>query len=280
MHRWELTGWTLFEESDNFQTQSNSGDPILARPFINQTTGLPDAQIISLAGFADGSFQSEYDRSLFGIEPLAFFCLNGDACRSLEFFTGYRYLRYEDELRLTERVRPEPGGLIAPGTEFLVEDTFTAENNFHVLPLGLHFVRRSGEWRVSARGSVSLGFVNQVVTVHGRTTSFVNGAVDAVEEAGFLALSSNSGEHDRNRFAVLPELNLELHRAVGEGKWIHVGYTLLYLNDVVRAPAHIDTTIDPNLIPPALAAGTRPAFSFNSDDELLHGLNAGFEWHY
>ena len=280
LSRWELSGWSLFERSDSGLFESSEGDPILARPFTNATTGLPDAQVLSLAGFADGSLRSEYDRSLFGIEPLAFFCLSGNGCASLEAFTGYRYLHYEDELRLIERVRPQASGLIAPGSELLVEDTFSATNDYHLLPLGLHYVRRSEGWRVSARASVSLGFVNQEVAIHGRTTSSVGGVVDSVDTGGLLALASNSGSHDRTEFAFVPEINLQLHRALGKGVWANVGYTLLYLNEVVRAPAHIDTTIDPNQLPPATGAGVRPAFAWNSGGELLHGLNAGLEWHY
>jgi len=280
LSRWELSGWTLFERSDNDFFESTGGNPILARPFTDPTTGLPNAQVLSLAGFADGSLRSEYDRSLFGIEPLAFFCVSGNGCASLEVFTGYRYLRYQDELRLTERVQLTPGGLIAPGSELLVEDTFSATNDFHMLPLGLNYVRRNGGWRVSARGSVSFGLVRQEVRIQGRTTSSVGGVVTSVETGGFLALPSNIGTYDRTRFALVPELNLQLHRSLGKGVWVNVGYTLLYLNDVVRAPAHIDTTIDPVQLPPAIGTGTRPAFAFNSGGELLHGLNAGLEWHF
>ena len=253
----------------------------MARPFINASTGLADAQVLSLAGVADGSFRSEYDRSLFGIEPLAFFCMSGNGCASLEAFTGYRYLHYEDELRMTETVSLTAGGSIAPGSQLLVEDTFSATNDFHMLPLGLHYVRRNGGWRVSARGSVSIGFVSQEVRIQGRTTSSVGGTITSVDNTGgLLALPSNIGTYDRTEFAFVPELNLQLHRALGNGVWANVGYTLLYLNDVVRAPAHIDTTIDPVQLPPATGTGTRPAFAFTSDGELLHGLNAGLEWHY
>ncbi len=280
LSRWELSGWSLFERSDNSFFESTGGDPILARPFDNVSTGLADAQVLSLAGVADGSFRSEYDRSLFGIEPLAFFCVSGNGCASLEAFTGYRYLHYEDELRLTETVTPAAGGIVAPGSQLLVEDTFAASNDYHMLPLGLHYVRRNGGWRVSARGSVSIGFVSQEVRIHGRTTSSVGDVVTSVDTGGLFALPSNTGTYDRNEFAFVPELNLQLHRALGKGVWANVGYTLLYLNDVVRAPAHIDTTIDPAQLPPATGTGTRPAFAWNSGGELLHGLNAGLEWHY
>jgi hypothetical protein len=280
MSRWELSGWYLFEVSDEVQFESTGGDPILARPFTNALTGLPDAQLLSLAGVADGSLRSEYDRSLFGVEPLAFFCMSGNQCNSLEAFTGYRYLHYQDELRLTESVRPEAGGLIAPGTEFRVEDTFTAENDFHLIPLGLHYSHRGGLWRFSARASVALGFVRQEVNIRGRTTNLVGGTVDSVEAGGLLALPSNSGSYDRTRFAWVPELNFNVHRALRDNMWLHAGYTLMYLDDVVRAPAHVDTTVDPNQLPPAVGTGVRPAFAYNADGELLHGLNAGISWHY
>ncbi|MCA9258854.1 MAG: BBP7 family outer membrane beta-barrel protein, partial [Planctomycetales bacterium] len=140
--RLEMSLWMLFEREDDLNFASNGGDPMLARPFTNSVSGLPDAQVISMAGVADGSFNSNYSRQLYGIDPLAFFCVHGNACESLDVFSGYRYFHYEDRLDLTERVMLEPGGVVAPGTELLVEDQFEAHNDYHLLPLGVNYARR------------------------------------------------------------------------------------------------------------------------------------------
>jgi len=106
---------------------STGGDPILARPFFNTDTGSQDAQIISYPGIADGSFESSYSRQALGIDPTIFFCMFGSSCSWLEAYTGYRFLWLKDELNIHEEVTPQPGGLIAPGTRFVVDDEFRAE---------------------------------------------------------------------------------------------------------------------------------------------------------
>jgi hypothetical protein len=184
-------------------------------------------------------------------------------------------------LDVFERVAPAAGGLIAPGTEFRIEDHFRAANDYHLMPLGLSFTHDGDDWRFEARGSVSLGFVRQEVTIYGNTEFTVDGEPFASYSGGFLALDSNSGSHDRTRFAWVPKWEFVLRRRVGAHAWLHVGYSIFYLNEVARAPNQVDTRIDPNLLPPALVpSSSNPAFAFRSQGELMHGLNAGVRWEY
>ncbi|MEM9658323.1 MAG: BBP7 family outer membrane beta-barrel protein, partial [Planctomycetota bacterium] len=175
-----------------------------------------------------------------------------------------------------ERVSLPAGGQIAPGTQFHVEDDFRAANDYHLLPLGLSYTRRSGPWRLNLGGNIAIGFMRQEVEVRGRTTTSVGEIAQETYDAGLLALASNRGDHQRYLFAWSPELTLNLERRLPQGWSLYAGYSVLYLSDVARAPDHVDTTIDPNLIPPALASdGVRPAFSFRSSGEWLHGMNLG-----
>ena len=233
-----------------------------------------------MPGVAAGSFETEYSRHLLSIDPTLLFCLSGTECSAWEGVTGYRYFLYEDEINLTERVRPEPGGLIAPGTEFLVEDTIRATNDYHLLPLGVNYFRINGPWRLGLRAVMSVGFVRQTVDLRGSTTVSVDGDVISVADGGFAVLASNSGKHSRTEFAFVPELNLNVRREIRNGLWFLAGYTLLYLNEVARAPQHLSTSIDPRLLPPAIGTGVDPAFRFVSDGEWIHGLNAGLQWNF
>ena len=277
--RMELSGFFLFDRSDDWHMESETGDPILARPFTD-ADGQSDAQILSLAGVADGSLHAHYKRRFYGIEPLAFFCVEGNGCRATEFFTGYRYMRYEDQITITERVRPEAGGLIAPGTEFLVEDIFRATNDYHVLPLGLSYTGIRNAWRLDARALLALGLVHQRVTVRGRTQVSVLDDVESESSGGFLALPPDLGTHDQTEFAWIPELNVTLRRCLRGGLWMHVGYTIMHLNDVVQAPAQISGEIDPAALPPPTSAPENARFVAHSSDAWVHGLNVGIQWNY
>jgi quinol-cytochrome oxidoreductase complex cytochrome b subunit len=60
---------------------------------------------------------------------------------------------------------------------------------------------------------------------------------------------------------------------------IVTGYDLLYWTDVQRAGGLIDTTINPNLIPPVMPGGPqRPMPVFNTSALLAQGFNVGVRY--
>ena len=278
--RWEISSFVLFESTESLIVGTDTNGQLLTRPFFNTQTGQPDAQAISLPGIVDGSLGVEYSRRFWGLDPTVFLCLSGDCCSSREAFSGYRFLRYEDQITIDESVLPVSNAFIAPGSEIRVLDTIRARNNYHLIPLGINYSRRGDRWRVNIRGSIGLGVVTQRAELSGSTTNLVNGAVTSTADGGFAVLSSNAGEFSQTRFAWVPELNLNLRRHIRGGLWLQFGYSLLYLNDVARAPTLISTSVYPNLLPPTTATGTDPAFSFVSDSELIHGLNVFLQWNY
>lgn len=278
LSRLEFTGFFFFDGGNSWHAGSINGNPILARPFTS-TNGQSDAQIISFPGISEGTVDANYKRRLYAFEPLAFLCLQGDGCRALEFLTGYRFMRYEDQFEVIERVRPQAGGLVAPGTELVVEDSIRATNDYHVFPLGLSYVSKVNAWRFDARALMALGFVHQEIAVRGSTIASVQND-DVRYLSGFFAQPPDIGTHDRTQFAWIPEVNLTVRRCLRGGVWMNVGYSVMYLPDVVRAPEHIHQTIDPALLPPAITAPGSTAFAFHSSDAWIHGLNAGLQWNY
>ncbi|MEM9659505.1 MAG: BBP7 family outer membrane beta-barrel protein, partial [Planctomycetota bacterium] len=100
--RFELGGWVLFQRSDDWSDAEAAEESIVSRPFLDATTGEPDAQVITFPGLADGAFSAKYQRRVFGVDPRLAFCLDGDPCQWLEGKIGYRYLRYEDALLMEE----------------------------------------------------------------------------------------------------------------------------------------------------------------------------------
>jgi hypothetical protein len=62
----------------------------------------------------------------------------------------------------------------------------------------------------------------------------------------------------------------------------YVGYDFLFWNDVVRPGSQIDTTVNPNLLPPAIPGGpSRPAPRINDTVDLcVHGVSFGLEFRF
>ena len=279
--RWELNGFYLFSRSEKYHRTTRDGSPILGRPFTDATTGEPNSQLLSYPGVADSTVDGRYRRSFWGVSPLAFMCLSRDCDRWRELFFGYQFFRYQDSLKIRENLIVAQDGLVVPGTRFIVEDYFSATNDYHLFPVGLSFSGQNDDWRWNLRGSIGLGFVYQQVKINGRTEVIVPGDTTQVYRGGLLALSSNIGEYSRTRFAWAPQLSANLARRLSDHAWINVGYTLIYLSDVAYAVKQVDTTINPNLLPPEIGGGPRrPAFHFRSDDALVHGLNVGLIFDY
>jgi hypothetical protein len=60
-----------------------------------------------------------------------------------------------------------------------------------------------------------------------------------------------------------------------------VGYDVMYWTDVQRSGGLIDTTINPNLIPPPTPGGpARPQPVFNTSPLLAEGFNVGVRYNY
>src|SRR5215467_4057028 len=88
----------LNPNSTGFAASSN-GNPILARPFVDATTGLPAAQLIAFPGFTAGSVAINDTSRLLGVGA----AYRAEFCRSCAFgsvggLIGYRYLHLRDSL--------------------------------------------------------------------------------------------------------------------------------------------------------------------------------------
>src|SRR5262249_39282749 len=118
---------------------------------------------------------------------------------------------------------------------------------------------------------------NQVITTPAGVTSVFTG--------GLLALPSNIGHFQRDRFAVVPELNLKLGYQFSPSLRFTVGYDLIYWSRVIRPGGQVDPVLDVNQIPnfgavaPPVAV-SRPAVLFKDTDFWAQGISFGVELRY
>ena len=104
-------------------------------------------------------------------------------------------------------------------------------------------------------------------------------------QGGTLALPSNSGIRHGSDFAVVPEVNLNVHYQVTSYLTATVGYSYLYWSSVVRPGDQIDRSVDSRQIPtgqnyvPGVAA-TSPASQFRRTDFWANGVNFGLAFQF
>jgi hypothetical protein len=191
---------------------------------------------------------------------------------------GYRYLRLRDDLQIsTASIVTDPFAVFT-GT-FAVADHFKTLNQFHGADLGIMGLIAHGPWTLDWRATVALGATLTDVSIDGSTT-FIEQGTTTTFAGGVLALASNSGVRRASRFSAVPEFNARLGYQLTPHWRAFAGYNLIYWTGVARPGGAIDTMIDPLQLPPALAAGARPAPQSNSTDFWAQGVNFGLAFNY
>jgi hypothetical protein len=256
---------------------------VIARPFTNALTNLPDAELVSVPGALSGRATIDAVSSDFWGADVALRKLICCDCRGrLDCLVGYRFLSYGDSVRVAEDLHP----LVAPfppGTRITVADSFTAENRFHGALFALAGEYRRGGWYVQGRGGFSVGGSIRRATITGATSIQVPPAPPTALPGGLLALSSNSGSYSSSDCVIVPEASVRVGRQVTQHLRVYVGYTFLYWPSVYRAADQIDPVINPGLLPPPvvpLTGPVRPLFPDRLSSLRLHALSVGLELRY
>lgn len=269
----------LSEQNDGFAANSGSNS-ILAFPYFNVVDGQEDAYLIAHPDVSPGSvsLSSESDLRSFLINGRVSLCDHGTCCQQCgardrtDLIVGYRHIRLRDRLDLAGNSE------LTAGTR-ATRDSFRTTNRFNGLQLGV--VRRSllrrRTWLESTM-RVALGNNEQELSIDGRTSTPAGTA-----SGGVYALPSNIGNYQRDEFVLVPELGLKLGVRLREHLHFTVGYSVLYIPNVVRAAEQIDTDINPNLIPPGttpLVGVARPRVLWRQSDYFAQGLTLGAELQY
>ena len=266
----------LATDSTKFSASSN-GSPILARPFVNTTTGLEDALLVAFPGVSSGSVGITDTSRLLGAGA----AWRTELCRACAFgsvsgLVGYRFLRLRDNLMIGTDIRDVVGG-----AAFADVDQFKTTNSFNGLDLGLTGNVLYGPWEMMWVTKVGVGGTFSDVTINGQNTVVPPGGGAVTTAGGFLALPTNIGTRSTSHFAVVPELGVNVSYHVTSNLRVFAGYSFLYWTGLVRPGGAIDTTINPSqLSGGALAGPARPVALFGTTDYWAQGFNFGLGYSF
>ena len=264
---------------------SSTGSPILARPFLDATTGRPNSELVAFPGLLAGTVSAHSaSTGLLGADAM----LRANLCRGcdyqLDLIGGYRYLRLSDGLGVAENLlstSPNNPNFVPLGTSFILADQFYTRNEFHGFNFGLKGKVWRGPWVLEGRALMAVGDDREVLNISGTTTVTVPGVPPPVTSpGGLLALSSTTGHFSRERGQVIPEFGVRAGYQVTRGLQVFVGYTFLYWGDVLRAGNQVDLAVNPNLLPgsgtPAPGA-QRPMPLLTGSSFWAQGIDLGIE---
>ncbi len=252
----------LLESKDAGLDLGSSGDPILGRPFTDALSNQPSAERVAFPGDLSGRVSvTNTSTGLLGAGAL----LRGNLCCGcgyrLDVLAGYRHLRLTDRLVVREgltSVNPASPAFIPVGTRFQLVDSFAAENEFHGFDVGLAGETLWGRLALRVLAKLAWGVNEQTVDIGGSTTVTTPGLPPVTNPGGLLALSSSSGQFRRRDYPVIPELGVKVSYQLAPRWRVSAGYTVLFWSDVARAGDQIDTTVNPNLLPPVAAPVSGP----------------------
>ena len=210
-----------------------------------------------------------------------------DAWR-LDALAGIRYLR----LRETLSFAGSSVALDVPDI-FDVSDAFETTNRFYGAQAGIKAEYAGDRWFAQARAMVALGVMRESLDVKGTllTNDFNDLAAPQTFLGGVFAQPSNIGHHQRDRFAVVPEVALKAGYRLTSWASVFVGYTFLYASTVARPGDQIDRGVNttqamafqaPQTPAPSLAltGPPRPAASVRGSDFWVQGVSAGVSFNY
>lgn len=249
---------------------------ILARPFYNTVEGEQDARLLVYDSLVTGSVDVTASTSFEGGEFLFRQALQRECWAEIDLLLGYRWLQLEDDLLIQENTQ----SLVAAtaGTTFDLFDRFDTRNSFHGGELGMSLRRQVAAcWSVEILAKLAIGNVSSEATIDGQTIT-VTSTGTTVNQNGLLAQSTNIGTYERDKIATATEVGVKLKRTVANCMDVTVGYTFLYLSDVLRAGDQIDTDINVSQFPPGTLSGAPfPEFNFQSSGFWAQGLSFGIE---
>jgi hypothetical protein len=264
---------------------SSDGNPVLAQPFLNIVTGLPDANIVALTGVATGTVTIGARTSLWEAEANLAARLNCSDQFRLAALGGFRFLRLEDEVRSREQFQISPNVPGFGGNGVALQDEFRTRNSFYGGQVGLETGVQFGLLTVDFRGTIALGQMQQVADVSGGFDKLSPNGLTTPFQGGVYALRSNSGRHQRDELAFLPEVGLNVGLQLTPHWRVYAGYSFLWISSVARAGEQIDPAVNVSqfvfrsgngpLVGPA-----RPALNLDGTDFWAQGLNFGLELRY
>lgn len=277
------TDFFLLSQAHRSQTLSSTGTPILARPFFDVTTGAESSALIAFPGVSTGNVTvSDSAHTFWGYDVDLRENMWSSSWYRFDSLFGYRYMRYDEALTITQNVQPT-GGVFVAGTNIESVDNFITHNVFNGADMGMRGQITDGPWALDLLAKVAVGVTEHTVNINGSQTTTVPGAAPVTSEGGLLALSSNIGHHLAYDYTAIPEFGVGLAWQIRPYMRVDVGYSAMWWFNVARPGQQVDLNVNPGLIPPATGVGTSsasPMVTNQRTDLWLQALHVGFEFKY
>jgi hypothetical protein len=291
----------LGQQNDRFSATS-FGSPILARPFFDSFTNLPNSEQVANPGRflglgnpfnipnGVGTVTVKHTSDLDGGELNLRTNPWCGPCWHVDLIGGFRTLRLDENLTIRENllvdttIPPTIVNGIVSRDSIGVLDRFQTWNRFYGGQLGAVGEFRRGDWTFGGSAKIALGSTQETVQIVG--ANVIDGVAapgGLLAQPGFANYPGNIGRFTRDSFSVVPELGLTIGYQINEHWRATLGYNILWWSGVVRPGEQIDGAVDQRLITgpaPSAASAQHPLFVFRDSTLWAQGMNLGLEYRY
>jgi len=268
--------WGLEDSSETFAASSPTGDPILAIPFFDALLNVESAYLVAFPNaFDNSSLAIRSKNDLIGGDLYVRRTWRQGCHSHIDLLGGYMFTRMDDSLFITATSTSQV--IPSVGTVTTLNDSFRTQNEFNGGQAGFLAVTSRNCLSLEILGKMAIGNMHQTVIIDGsRTATPFNGAPTTVA-GGLFTQPSNIGNYERDRFAFVPEVNVNLAYQVNCNWKVMMGYTFIYWSNVVLAGNQIDRNVNLAQLttPPNL-----PAFNFARTDFWAQGLSFGAQYQW
>jgi Putative beta barrel porin-7 (BBP7) len=253
----------------------------LLLPFFDVTQNRENVTEISFSPDYRGAAQESLENTLGGGEINVTWALPPRNGWRVDLIGGLRYLQLREDYAITTEspyIPPNPSDI------WTTTDQFDTTNSFFGAQAGVRAAFDQGPWVASGTAKLALGNMQQKVSIGGSLVTNDWNDYGATQRfpSGYFALPTNSGDHSRNTFAVVPEIALSVGYRLTPAATVYAGYAFLYASNVVRPGEQINRNVNPTYSlayggdPPVKPVGAaQPSFGFNTTDFWAQSLTLG-----
>jgi hypothetical protein len=277
----EISYLTTETSSDGIYAAS-TGNPTIARPFYDVSTGQQNSSLVAYSATgslsnANGAIEVYARSRLDGLEANLRRALYWDSNRRLDFLFGYRNMKLKDLFTVDDATYPTS----SPGTLFRMDDLIDTRNEFHGANLGFAGRVQHARWSMDLLMKLAVGNTRSRVRLDGTTTSSgINGENPTTYDSGLLVLGTNQGTISHNQFSMIPELGFNLGYDLTPRMRATAGYSLVYWSHVARATEQVSTDLNSTQFPGPnsnLTGAALPRSPFAVNDYWVQGLSVGLD---
>lgn len=260
---------------------------ILARPFYSvDPAGIgQNAELVSFPGVLEGSIGASVSTSMQGGSAEVMQVLSQCCNRRIGLSAGYAYYSLSDDVVISDTKQTLDNSLgLAIGTQIRERDQFATTNRYNGFTLGTNVMVCRNRWTLDLMMKMAMGQTRSKASLNGMTHVSVptpTGVDTTTNPGGLLVLNSNTGSHELDQFAMIPQLGFDVGFYLTPRMSLHFGYDFIYWSRVARAGELIDTSVNLSQVAAGGLNGTaHPEFRWRFDDLAVHALDFGLTYRF